>query len=311
LLLISLPALCGDSVTVLNLMSELGHAYALILHGGVFLDEPMQYADFAEWQNELLQSADEHAEQGRNFWNELKRGLSPLSLPLEKRRTTDQTFQPEAVFIDFPPTCVAGVEALAHEYETSIQLMLFACWQAVIWRLTNQPHFVIFNLCDGRKLEDLKSALGAYAKYLPVACRWENVSFASQLRAVRTAISNAEQWQDYFDPNDFCEASTDAIAFDFTEQDSTIVNAGLELSLARQELHLGPFKLRLSCFRSEGSIHAELVYAAYSFDRETIESYAGYFTTLIAQASVSEARTVASIEQIEILGENRTRATAG
>src|SRR5690349_12312863 len=75
LLLISLPALCGDSVTVLNLMSELGRAYALILKGGVFLDEPMQYADFAEWHNELLQSSDEHAEQGRNFWNELKRGL--------------------------------------------------------------------------------------------------------------------------------------------------------------------------------------------------------------------------------------------
>ncbi|HEY6242836.1 MAG TPA: condensation domain-containing protein, partial [Pyrinomonadaceae bacterium] len=76
ILLISLPALCGDSVTILNLMSELGRAYALVLHGGEFLDEPMQYADFAEWHNELLQGSDEHAEQGRNFWNDLKRGLS-------------------------------------------------------------------------------------------------------------------------------------------------------------------------------------------------------------------------------------------
>ena len=169
LLLISFPALCGDSVTLLNLMSELGRAYALILQGGAVLDEPMQYADFAEWHNELLQSSDEHAEQGRNFWNELKRGLSPLSLPLEKRKTADQTFHPEAVSIDFDPSFVTGVDALAHECETSTQVVLFTCWQAIVSRLTKQSHFVIFNLFDGRKLEDLKSAFGLYAKYLPVA----------------------------------------------------------------------------------------------------------------------------------------------
>ena len=127
-------------------------------------DEPMQYADFAEWQNELLQSPDEHAEQGRNFWNELKRGLSPLSLPLEKRKTADQTFHPEAVSIDFDPSLVSRVDALARACETSTQVVLFTCWQAIVSRLTNQSHFVIFNLFDGRKLEDLKSAFGGYAK---------------------------------------------------------------------------------------------------------------------------------------------------
>src|SRR4030095_9439393 len=61
MLLISLSALCCDSVTVLNLMSELGRAYGLILDGGAFPGEPMQYADFAEWHNELLEGSDEHA----------------------------------------------------------------------------------------------------------------------------------------------------------------------------------------------------------------------------------------------------------
>src|SRR6185503_11303699 len=61
-LLISLPALCGDPVTIRNLISELGQEFA---------DQPMQYADFAEWQNELLESSDEQADQGRNYWLEL------------------------------------------------------------------------------------------------------------------------------------------------------------------------------------------------------------------------------------------------
>ena len=62
MLQISLPAVCCDSATVMNLIIELGRAYALILDGGAFPEEPLQYADFAEWHNELLQSSDEHAE---------------------------------------------------------------------------------------------------------------------------------------------------------------------------------------------------------------------------------------------------------
>ena len=303
-LLISLPALCADSITVLNLISELGRAYALILDEATFPEEPMQYADFAEWQNELLQSSDEHAEQGRTYWEQLKSGkVLPLSLPLEKRRTTEQTFQPETVSIDLDSTCIANVEALAHEYETSTQVVLFACWQALGWRLTHRSHFLIFNLCDGRKLEDLKAAFGAYAKYLPIACRGENVSFASQLWAARAELSSAEEWQEYFDPNDFCEASRDSVAFDFSEQDSAIKNAGLELLLTRQEAYLGPFKLRLSCFRSADSMRAAMVYDQYFFDRETVLRYAGYFRSFVAQITSSEV----SIAEIDIVGESERK----
>src|SRR4051794_40761592 len=60
ILLISLPALCSDSATVLNLMSEFARTYPLIAEGGALREEPLQYADFAEWHNELLQSSDEH-----------------------------------------------------------------------------------------------------------------------------------------------------------------------------------------------------------------------------------------------------------
>jgi len=276
-LLISVSALCADSVTILNLMNELG---------GEFAAEPLQYADFAEWHNELLESADEHADEGRRYWLELMaQQASKLNLPLEKR--TDQTVQPEAVSIDFYSTCIVKLEALAREHETSIQVVLFACWQALVWRLTNQSQFVIFNLSDGRKLADMRVAMGAYAKYLPVVCHGENVSLATLVDSAREAISNAEEWQEYFDPNTFLEAARDSVAFDFAEQPPMIEHDGLRLSLARHEIYLGQFKLRLSCFRSRDSIRAELLYDARHFDRETVKRYAGYFTKLVTQTSTN------------------------
>jgi len=259
-LLVSVSALCADSVTILNLMKELG---------GELAAEPLQYADFAEWQNELLESSDGHADEGKRYWQELMaQHAAKLSLPLEKRSTTKE-FQPESVSIDFDPA------ELVREHETSLQVVLFAYWQALIWRLTNQSQFVIFNLSDGRKLADLRAAMGAYAKYLPVVCHGENVSFDS----ARVAISNAEEWQEYFDPNSFLDAARDSVAFDFAEQ----LSATGQLSLARHEIHLGQFKLRLSCFRSAGSLRAQLFYDASYFDRETVERYAGYFKRLVTQ----------------------------
>jgi amino acid adenylation domain-containing protein len=304
MLLISLSALCGDSVTVLNLMSELGRAYGLILDGGAFPGEPMQYADFAEWHNELLEGSDEHAEEGRNYWQELlARSPLPLTLPLQKRRTDAQKFQPGTVSINLDSACVANVETLARECETSLQVVLFAFWLALLRRLTKQSDFVIFKLCDGRKLEDLQGALGPYAEYLPVACRSEDVPFATHLQATGAALRNAEEWEEYFDPNNFSEAARDAVAFDFAEQHSPIETAGLKLSLASHEVCLGPFKLRLSCFRSADSIRAELVYDAHSFDRETVVRYAGYFTKLVANTALTDV----TIAEIEILGEGERR----
>ena len=302
-LLISLSALCGDSATVLNLISEIGRTYELILHGGTFSEEPMQYADFAEWHNELLDASDDQGQESRAYWKKLVSG--PLALPLEKRRTTAQTFQPEAVSIDFDSVCVVNLEALAREYETSIQVVLFACWQALIWRLTNQPDFVIFSLSDGRKIEDLEGALGPYAKYLPVASHCEDVFFATHLQAAGAALSNAEEWQEYFDPNNFSEAAGAAVAFDFTEQDSVIENAGLKLSLVRQELCLAPFKLKLSCFRSTASLLIQLFYDSCSFARETVVAYAGYFERFVAQISARES--IGTIGEIDVLSEEERR----
>ena len=284
-LLISLPAICADPVTVWNLMREVAEAYGLILDGAELAHEPVQYADFAAWHNELLEATDEQARRGRSYWREVMAGASSsLMLPREKRTTDEKTFQAEAVPIAFDSTCVANVERLARECRTSIQIVLFTLWRALVRRLTNRSDFVIFNLCDGRTLEDLGGAFGPYAKYLPVACRCEDIPLAAQVEALRTAVSDAEEWQEYFDPSNFFEGTRDSVAFDFGEEVSALAATGLELSLDEQQVCLSPFQLKLSCFRAKDSIRGQLFYDSHAFDRKTINRCAGYFTTLVAQA---------------------------
>src|SRR6185369_16205459 len=154
-LLISLPALCGDSTTLTSFANELGRAYA----GQKVPTEPMQYADFAEWQHELLEADDKHAQAGKNYWRNLQDVATALTLPHEKRSIHSDLFEPASIAIDLNS---ASFEAFAREQETSVSAVLFACWQALVWRLSGETEskFAIYNLFAGRESEELKDGLG-------------------------------------------------------------------------------------------------------------------------------------------------------
>src|SRR6266487_87372 len=79
-LILSVPALCADGRSLQNLVQEIGNSYAL--HS---LNEPdsaaMQYADFAEWQNDLLES--QEADTGKQHWKQNLDEAIDLKIPFE------------------------------------------------------------------------------------------------------------------------------------------------------------------------------------------------------------------------------------
>ncbi|MCI0664964.1 MAG: condensation domain-containing protein, partial [Acidobacteria bacterium] len=65
-LIITLPALCADSSTLMNLTQEVCRFYQAEIEGDEISDEIVQYAEFSEWQNELISGGE--AEIGKNYW---------------------------------------------------------------------------------------------------------------------------------------------------------------------------------------------------------------------------------------------------
>jgi amino acid adenylation domain-containing protein len=294
--IVSLPALCADSVTLTNFVKALSDAYERILDGQEIPSEageagsPMQYVDFAEWQNELLEAGDEHAVQGKAYWEEqTTSAVAAPVLPFEKpaklvpRATPPPSFSPATIPVVIDWTLRERLETLAKDHGAAIATLLFASWQALIWRLTGQSDFLVFNLSDGRKLDDLKGALGLYAAYLPVRCHCEDVPFAELLRAGEV-IDEGREWHEYFE----CSGSPAAqIAFEFVERPVQFMTSGVSFSLIKQEVCHQPFKLKLSCVSSGQEFTAELQYDTRVFDRETVERFAGYWQRfLVAQTSV-------------------------
>ena len=283
-MLISVPALCGDSVSLANITGELSRAYQSFLNQHELTGEPMQYADFAEWQNEQLEVDHEDVSTGKTHWQKQEAAGAPgLAILLEKRAAGTRAFEPDSIAVDLDSP-LSTIEAMARERETSVTALLFACWQALVLRLSGrtEAELVLYNLCAGRKFADLQNALGLYAKYLPIRLHCEDKSFDEHLRKVSGALNEADEWQEYFDPSTSANTIGDSVAFDFEEAQSRYDAGPLSFSVIKKYVCFSPFKLKLSCVRSGPAISAELQYNGQVFDRAAVKHIAGYFQRFLS-----------------------------
>ena len=160
-LIVSLPAICADSTTLMNLVAEVCHAYESEQELPAE-DEVVQYADFAEWENELLESTDARSLEGRAYWKRKHAAPDPVpALPLERRVIDGLASEYEFVTIEMD-------EILAWTSKSAVADLLFVCWQTLIARLSGRRDFAIYRRFDARNLEDFHAALGPFDRYLPV-----------------------------------------------------------------------------------------------------------------------------------------------
>ncbi len=287
LLLVSLPAICADSQTLRNFVRELVQFYG---QAGVGEKEPMQYADFSQWQNELLAEDDEEA---KAFWQEQYRASPPGLLPFEGENAEHNDAN--------------AVLATKHSTGDISDAFLLACWQTLLWRLTGESDFTVEAICDGREYEELKGALGPYAKSLPLKCSFENdPQFSELVEQVQESIETAREWQGYFNPEESTESrgNTSAIAFELEERDAKQEAGGVTFVVERQYASIDRFRLKLCCSVSEDSLTTEFHYDTALFQRSTIERLAEHFATLLESARKNPN---ARVSQLAVLSEAEQR----
>ncbi|MEN3329189.1 MAG: hypothetical protein V7638_3996 [Acidobacteriota bacterium] len=270
LLSFNLAGFCADRPSLRNLMKDLAHSYA-----GKIQEEPMQYADFAGWQNELLESAE--AEVGKLYWRQ--RDLSEsaaLKLPYERSSSSSALAHSEA--FEF---------AAIHE-ET-----LLAAMYALLWRLTGQTDLLIGVAHDGRRYEELRSVIGPVARYLPVACTADDVPFSQLVRRVQEATAEARQWQDVF-TYESDESAFVPFMFEYAETPEPYLVGDLQFSMHEENVCLDRFKIKLLCERESETLKLQFHYDTKYYDATAISYLSDQYYTLlksvVAQPDLSLAQ---------------------
>jgi len=132
-LIVSVSTLCADPYSFSLMASDLYSLYS----GAELRDEPLRYVQFAQWQLDLLESEDDDARSGREFWkkNPAAEQTGP-ALPLEKK--ADAPFTPEIARFS-----LSKENAVPILRSSEPQAVLFAAWATLIHRIADQRAVVV------------------------------------------------------------------------------------------------------------------------------------------------------------------------
>ncbi|HEY9693234.1 MAG TPA: amino acid adenylation domain-containing protein [Oculatellaceae cyanobacterium] len=288
ILLLSLSAMNADSSTLLNLIQEISSCYSACLQGKNLEDTPIQYADIAEWQYDLLNSEDTVI--GKEYWQKIDfNNLANVKLPGELKFAQGLEFNPKVLELRVSSDLAEKISSIAARYKTTSSVILLTCWNILIWKLTQQTTTIIGIACNGRKYEELESALGLLSKYLPIDGNLTaGVKFNQLLQQVEQLVNDAEKWQEYFHWEDLANIDNlnEAlpflpICFEFQERIKKYYEADISFSIYQQYACTTKFKLKLSCVQTENHINADFYYDSSLFTSVNIKWISEYFETLL------------------------------
>ena len=157
---------------------------------------PVQYADFAAWQRQWMQS--EVLEAQLAYWREHLRGAPALlELPLDRPRPPLRRDAGDLVTAALPAGLAAALRDLARHERVTLFMAMLAGFDALLYRHTGQPDLVTGSGFANRRLQETEGLLGMIIN--TVALRVDasgDPSFRELLARVRRTCLGAYAHQD-------------------------------------------------------------------------------------------------------------------
>ncbi|MFD6889357.1 amino acid adenylation domain-containing protein [Streptomyces sp. NPDC059957] len=193
-LFVTVHHLAADGGSVVILLEETLRAYA----GAEAVEQPggARYADWARHQSTLLDGP-----AGRElaaYWRDALAGDLPvLTLPADRPRTAQQTFEGSLVAATVPAPQARRLRELSRRSGTTLFMTLLAGFQATLQRLTGERDVIIGTPVDGRSHTAVQRTVGCFVNTLPIRTDVDpEAGFSTLLGRVRTATVDAFAHQD-------------------------------------------------------------------------------------------------------------------
>ncbi|HEV7786390.1 MAG TPA: amino acid adenylation domain-containing protein, partial [Thermoanaerobaculia bacterium] len=178
--------------------------------------------------------------------------------------------------------------------------LLLAAWQITLWRSTGQDEIVVASSFDGRTCVEFETALGLFARYLPVPVRIAAGSTLAGLVApLAQAVADAARWQDFFAPKllESRLARPDCgpswpFGFDFVP---LATPDGSSWVLRRIEYGIDRCDLRLSVLERAGTFDLVLHGDLEGSDRVTAERLLERYGCVLAGVLAAPERPIAEL----------------
>jgi amino acid adenylation domain-containing protein len=311
-LALTTSSLVADPVSLQRIVGEAAYFYGGSQQDNP-ADEPLQYADFAQWQNELAAEPQDESSAGSVFWKQS--GITdppPLALPFQRRAEPSAEFSPATLSFRLDGDLVARAERLGKP----LRSFFLSCWQALLFRLSAQSEVLVGCVSDGRTEEELKGSIGLFCRTLPIRSSLEDSTFTQALDETDKTLVKAEDLQYLLRWDESMPRLPWRFRYD--ELLPSLTAGELRFQQRSQRSMSSRFCLELACVRQGSGCTAEFRFDSQAFERETVERFAEYFRDLVASAIASPDRKISELEILSdaerrqiLLDFNRTSVALG
>lgn len=306
-LLLTMHHIICDGWSVSIFVGELGTLYAAFVEArpSPLPDLPIQYADFAQWQRELLQGAALQAHL--DYWARQLAGTpSVLTLPTDRPRTRMQTFEGERLTFMLSRQLSDALTDLSRQHGATLFILLLAAFQTLLHRYTGESEIVVGTPVANRNRKEIENLIGFFINMLVLRASLSGVlPFHDLLRQAREVCLDAYAHQDVpferlveeFRPERNL-SYTPLFQVMFVLQNapvSTVEVSGLRLTPFDIETVAVRFDLTLSVEEMGQGLECSFEYRTDLFDALTIERMSLHFKNILEGIVADPSRRLSEL----------------
>jgi amino acid adenylation domain-containing protein/non-ribosomal peptide synthase protein (TIGR01720 family) len=277
------------------------------LYGGSSLPAPrLQYADYAAWQRDWMESGEMRAQL--DFWRERLGGAEPeaLELPADRPRPAVRTFRGSRERVLLPAALIDRLRRLAEAEGATLFMALLAGFEALLHRYTGRDDLWIGTPVANRSRLETEDLLGFFVNTLILRTDLSgDPDFRTLLARVREVTLAAYDRQDL--PLDRLveelrpERSLGyqplfQVLFALQNTPRAMLNpSGLELEPLPVHNGTSRFDLVVSLEEGETGLTAVIESSADLFDRPTVLRLAGHLAAVLESAAADPDRPLSGL----------------
>ncbi|SNS45136.1 non-ribosomal peptide synthetase, partial [Actinomadura mexicana] len=322
LLLLVMHHIAGDGWSMEPLAADLIAAYAARAAGGEPRWEPLpvQYADYALWQREVLGGEDDPGSviaAQLAYWREALAGLpAELALPADRPRPPRATYRGAQHPFTLAPALHEALAALGRDHRASLFMVLQAALAGLFTRLGAGTDVPIGSPVAGRSDEALNDLVGVFVNTLVLRTDTSgDPTFAELLARVREADLAAFAHQDVpferlvevLNPQRSMARHPLFQAMISIQNDPSARVALPGLTVALEPVDPGVSRFDLALLVDErrdasggpAGIACRLEYALDLFDPETAASMAARLERLLAQVAADPSLPLSAVDLLD------------
>ncbi|WP_263262415.1 amino acid adenylation domain-containing protein [Pseudomonas sp. RIT-PI-S] len=266
---------------------------------------PVQYADYACWQQQRLSGA--ALERQLDYWRGALAGAPTLStLPGDRPRPAVQRYQGATFSSALSGATLRDLQALARHSQSTLFNVLLGALAVLLWRHSGQADLCIGTPFANRGREELEPLIGHFVNTLVVRQRLEpQRTFAELLRGLREQMLEVHAHQDVpfervveaVNPSRHTGHSPlfQVMLVLQNTPGGAVRMPGLSIAPYATSSATAKFDLAFEWAERDGQLNLLVEYNTDLYDAATIERLSGHYRHLLAQVASDAKQPIAAL----------------